>query len=243
MQIHRSAPLLLSLVVSVIALAQRPAVDGARVVIPVIVHAGGVHSEFRSDVFLFNRGTTHADLALTFTPSGADGTSHFIAAQQILAPGQLVELRDIVATLFHTTGSGALEISGDVGSIVARSTTYNLTSRGKLAQSVVPVSSEDAVGLAEKPLVLMPVASTSLARTNVGITETAGKAGVVRFRRGLGFFPGHTIEIPILPFSHHQFPVAIDLGVGSFSATVEVISGEARVVAYASMIEHHSGDP
>src|SRR5688500_17506701 len=89
----------------------------------------------------------------------------------------------------------------------------------------------------------MPVASTSLARTNVGITETAGKAGVVRFRRGLGFFPGHTIEIPILPFSHHQFPVAIDLGVGSFSATVEVISGEARVVAYASMIEHHSGDP
>lgn len=239
---HRIAPLLLSLVVSVIAQAQRPHADGASVVIPVIVHAGGVHSEFRSDVFLLNRGTTFADLSLTFTPSGADGTSQFIAAQQILAPGQLVELRDIVATLFHTTGSGALEIGGDAGSVIARSTTYNLTSRGKLAQSVVPVSSEDTTGLDEQPLQLMPVASTELARTNIGITETAGKAGVVRIKRGSGFF-GHTIEIPILPFSHQQFPVSMEQFVNTFSASVEVVSGEARVVAYASMIEHHSGDP
>ncbi|MFL6246990.1 MAG: hypothetical protein ACJ74H_13250 [Thermoanaerobaculia bacterium] len=243
MRNHRFAPLLLSLAVSVLALAQRPNPQGAHVVIPVVAHAGGIHSEFRSDVFLFNRGETFADLSLTFTPSGADGTSQFVTAQQILAPGQLVELQDVVATLFHTTGSGALEIGGDIGSILTRSTTYNPTPHGRLAQSVVPVSSEDAIGLGEKPLVVMPVASTEVSRTNLGITETAGKAGVVRVTRGFGFLAGHTIEIPILPYSHVQFPAAMDVSANTFSASVDVIGGEARVVAYASMIEHHSGDP
>lgn len=208
-----------------------------------VVHAGGVQSQFRSDVFLFNGGTTFADLSLTFTPSGADGTSQFIAKQQILSPGHVVELEDIVATLFETSGSGALEISGDVASIVARSTTYNLTPRGKVGQSVIPVSDEDATGVDEEPLLLMPVEENDRTRTNIGITETAGKAGVARIRVGSGFFSPKAFEIPILPYSHRQVPIAFVSSFGAPGASVEVISGDARVVAYASIIENRSGDP
>lgn len=237
------APLLLSLAVSLIAQAQRPNPQGDRIVIPVVVHAGGIQSQFRSDVFLFNGGTTFADLSLTFTPSGADGTSQFIAERQILSPGNVIAFEDVVASLFKTSGSGALEISGDVASIVARSTTYNLTARGKVGQSVIPVSDEDSTGIDEKPLLLMPVAEDRRTRTNIGITETAGKAGVVRIRIGTGFFSPEAYEIPILPYSHQQVPVAFKVGFGAPGASVEVIGGDARVVAYASIIENRSGDP
>lgn len=243
MQIHRTLPLSLALAVSLIAQGQRPHPEGSRLIVPVVVHAGGIHSEFRSDVFLFNRGLTFADLSLTFTPSGADGTSQFIAAQQILAPGHMVAFQDVVATLFHTTGSGALEISGDVATILARSTTYNVTARGKVGQSVIAVSADDAIGIDEQPLVLMPLGEPGVARTNIGITETAGKSGIAKVRFGTGFFPGETIEIPILPFSHRQVPITITSVIGSVGAAVEVISGDARVVAYASIIENRSGDP
>ena len=128
-------------------------------------------------------------------------------------------------------------------SIVARSTTYNVTSRGKVAQSVVVVSDEDSAGIDELPLLLMPISKEDQTRTNVGITETAGKPGVVKIRIGSGFFPGESIEIPILPFSHRQVPLTIGNRFFSQSASVEVIGGEARVVAYASIIENLSGDP
>ena len=240
---HRVLPSLLSLVISLTALAQRPNPDGDRLFVPVVVHAGGIASQFRSDVFLFNRGETDADLSLTFTPSAADGTSQFMTVRRFLPPGNLVAFEDIVASLFETTGSGALEISGDVESIVARSTTYNVTSRGKVAQSVVVVSDEDATGIDGNPLMLMPLSESDRTRTNIGVTETAGKAGVVKIRIGSGFFPGEAIEIPILPFSHRQIPVTIDNLFFSRGASVEVIGGEARVVAYASIIENLSGDP
>jgi hypothetical protein len=243
MHIHRIAPALLSLLVVLTVQAQRPNPGGDRLTVPVVVHAGGIASEFRSDVFLFNRGETDADLSLTFTPSGADGTSQFMTVRRFLPPGNLVAYEDIVASLFETTGSGALEISGDVESIVARSTTYNVTSRGKVAQSVVVVSNEDAIGIDESPLFLMPISKEDQTRTNVGISETAGKSGVVKIRIGAGLFPGESIEIPILPFSHRQVPLTIGNRFFSRSASVEVISGEARVAAYASIIENLSGDP
>jgi hypothetical protein len=240
---HRVLPSLLSLVVSLVVQAQRPNPQGDRLFVPVVVHAGGIASQFRSDVFLFNRGETDAGLSLTFTPSGTDGTSQFTTVRRFLPPGNLVTYEDIVASLFETTGSGALEISGDVESIVARSTTYNVTSRGKVAQSVVVVSDEDATGIEETPLLLTPLSHAEHTRMNIGISETAGKSGVVRIRIGAGFFPGQAIEIPILPFSHRQVPVSNEESIFSQGASVKVISGDARVVAYASIIENVSGDP
>ena len=96
---HRVVPSLLLLVISLTALAQRPNPDGDRLFVPVVVHAGGIASQFRSDVFLFNRGEAGADLSLTFTPSGTDGTSQFKTVRRFLPPGNLVTYEDIVASL------------------------------------------------------------------------------------------------------------------------------------------------
>jgi hypothetical protein len=242
---HRLLPLLLTLALSFGALAQRPQhPGGSRAFIPVVVHGGGIDSQFRSDVFLFNRGTTDADISLIFTPSAADGRSQFVAVQRFLQPNQMIELEDIVATLFERTGSGSLEISSNSMSLVARSTTYNVKPRGKVGQSVVVATENDATGLDDDPLFLMPVEQTGWWRTNIGFSETAGQSGVVKVTIYSAFTRIESFDIPILPYSHVQIPVKTTDGFsGVRSAAVEVISGGARVVPYASLVENLSGDP
>lgn len=241
----RMLPLLLTIVIAFGASAQRPQhPGGSRAFVPVIVHAGGIDSQFRSDVFLFNRGTTDAKVNLIFTPTGANGTSQFNAVQRIVAPMQVVELKDLVATQFATTGSGSLEINTDSISLIARSTTYNVRARGNVAQSVVVATENDATGLDEEPLFLMPVEDREEWRTNIGFSETAGQSGVVRITMYSAVGPLDTRELTVLPYSHVQIPLQ---GNGPFfyvnAASVEVTSGGARVVPYASLVQNQSGDP
>lgn len=238
----RRIALLLSLVIASSALAERPR-GAQRMFVPVVVHAGGINSEFRSDLFLFNRGTNANDVTLIFTRSGSDGTSEFLSAQQVVAPGQTIALEDIVASVFHTTGSGALELTGDLASIVARSTTYNVTENGKVAQSVYVMRESDAIGAGDEPLFLTPVTDIGWARTNIGLSEIAGRAGTVKVTIYSSFAALESVEIPILSHSHVQIPVTRTGYFETTFAAVEVIGGDARVIPYASVVNNHSGDP
>jgi len=239
---RRSVLVLVTLMMSLSMFAERPR-GAQRMFVPVIVHAGGINSEFRSDVFLFNRGTSATEVTLIFTRSGTDGMSEFLSTQQMVAPEQTVALEDIVASVFHTTGSGTLELTGDLASIVARSTTYNVTADGKVAQSVYVIRESDATGAGDTPLFLMPVTDIGYARTNIGITEIAGRAGTVKVTIYSAFAALESIEIPILPHSHVQIPVTRTGYFETTFAAVEVIGGDARVLPYASVVNNHSGDP
>lgn len=238
----RRIALLLSLVIASSAFAERPR-GAQRMFVPVVVHAGGINSEFRSDLFLFNRGTSATEVTLIFTRSGTDGTSQFLSAQQVVAPGQTIALEDIVASVFHTTGSGALELTGDLASIVARSTTYNVTENGKVAQSVYVMRESDAIGANDTPSFLTPVTDIGWARTNIGLSEIAGHAGTIKITIYSSFAALESAEIPILPHSHVQIPVTRTGYFETTFAAVEVIGGDARVLPYASVVDNHSGDP
>src|SRR5207237_6618630 len=74
--------------------------------IPAVAHAAGVNgTTFVSDVHLFNRSTTRdANVTLVFTPSGADGTQSFGAMKLTIRPQETVELDDVVAQTFRTSG-------------------------------------------------------------------------------------------------------------------------------------------
>ncbi|MDP9191813.1 MAG: proprotein convertase P-domain-containing protein [Acidobacteriota bacterium] len=204
-----------------VPLSERPRGEHAQM-IPVVAHLFGVGAtHFASDVRIANPATERVTATLIFTRSGEDGRTSFAAMKAILAPGQTLAFDDIVATAFHTAGSGSLEILGDV---IVMSRTYAETAGGTLGQQVPPV--RDSTALGEAPIAIAPLPEER-SRYNIGVTEIGGASGMVMIGAR---------RIELQPFSHVQFPAD-----GTF-VTVSVIEGEARVAAYGSQV-NEIGDP
>ena len=105
--------------------------------IPVVTRVYGVGmTRFASDVRIANPSNERREATVLFTPSGADGTIEFAAMHVTLEPGQTVGFEDVVASAFATSGSGSLEVLGDV---VVMSRTYAVRDGGTMGQQVPPV--------------------------------------------------------------------------------------------------------
>ncbi len=199
----------------------RPGSEASQM-IPVVAHVFGVGAtRFVSDLRITGRTPAAQTVTLIFTRSGEDGRTSFSTFRAQLAPGQTLAFDDVVDSVFHTAGSGSLEVLGDV---IVMSRTYADRGDGTLGQQVPPVGDTTAFG--ENPLGLAPLPEERT-RYNIGLTETGGAAGVVMVGAR---------QIELQPFSHVQF--ARD----SSFAEVRVISGEARVAAYVSQV-NEIGDP
>ncbi|HYC88139.1 MAG TPA: proprotein convertase P-domain-containing protein [Thermoanaerobaculia bacterium] len=192
----------------------RPA-DARREMIPVVAHLFGQAGAYVSDVRLLNRTSRVQIATLTFTPSTKNGREEFRTIRFFVDIGQTLVLDDIVSRVFHTTGSGTLEILGDV---TAMSRTYLVTPNGTYGQDVPPGLEATALGL--PPLLVAPFPEEG-ARYNLGISETAGARGTVRVAGR---------DVVIEPFSHVQFPVGSDL------QEIRVVEGTASIVAYLSQV-------
>jgi subtilisin-like proprotein convertase family protein len=206
--------------------------------IPVVGNLYGIGAaRFISDLRIANPGSATETATLVFTRSGADGLVDFAAAAVVVGAGQTVAFDNVVDSLFHTVGSGSLEILGDV---VVMSRTYTETGHGTLGQQVPP-RLETITGptndIDPGPPLFVAALDIEGHRWNLGVTETAGGSGVVRLEevRG-GPAPEESLDLPILPFSQLQIPVSWR------SARIRVISGDAVVVAYLSQVDNLTGD-
>jgi subtilisin-like proprotein convertase family protein len=194
--------------------------------IPVVAHRPGANDTmFRSDVRIANPGSTPATTTLVFTPSDHDGSRTFSAIRVDIDAGRTVSFDDVVSSAFGMTGSGSLEVLGDV---VIASRTYHTDARGTLGQQVPPVT--DSTMFDEPPL---HVAGLDVAgeRFNLGITEIAGGSGTVRITT-----PATEVELEIHPWSHFQIAVEVP------DAKLEVVSGTARIGGYLSQVDNATGD-
>lgn len=176
--------------------------------IPVVARVFGEQGTWTSELRIANPSTTSRTATLIFTPSGANGLERFAAVDVVVPPGHTLVFDDVVDRLFHTAGSGSLEVLGDVR-VISRTTNV-------LGQEVP--ATLDATFLGAPPLLVAPLPDPG-ARDNFGVTETDGARGTVRVGE-------RTFDIE--PFSHVQFPVGLEL------LEVRVVSGSARVVAYVS---------
>jgi subtilisin-like proprotein convertase family protein len=190
--------------------ASRPAA-AVRRIIPAVAHIAG----YVSDVRLLNRGTRTTTVTLIFTPSNADGTQAFAAMKVSIEPQQVVRIDDVLTQL-HLTGLGQLEIQSDTNDVIATSRT-SLGGVGEFVPAMPPAEATDHV--------IPHVEVDDAFRTNIGIAETSGHAGVVHI---------NDINVPILPFSHVQFPLTT-------AATTVRVSG-ANVIAYAAVVDNLSND-
>jgi subtilisin-like proprotein convertase family protein len=200
-------------------LTERPPHD---LTIPVVTHVYGVGAtRFASDLRISNPHSVPESATVVFTRSGKDGRTDFSAMNVRLGAGETAVFDDVVDSLFHTVGSGSLQV---LGFVLATSRTYADTVRGTFSQYVPPVRDTAELG-DDRPLALLPLPG-GFERYNIGLTEVAGFRGVV----AVG---GRRIEV--LPFSHVQFA-----GDDRF-AEVRVVEGQARVAAYVSQVTE-SGD-
>lgn len=194
-------------------LADRPRSD-RRQMIPVVAHVFGAGATtYVSNVDLANVTSTPQTATLIFTRSGANGLDDFSAVDVHLEPGHSASFDDIVSGLFFTTGSGSLEVLGEV-----RATSRLENERG-LGQEIPPGRFSfrfDLHGLEEPN-----------ARYNVGITEARGIATRV-------VVDGR--EIVLQPFSHVQFPadanvvVTSELPILAYLSQVDTASGDAMFI-------------
>jgi uncharacterized repeat protein (TIGR01451 family) len=241
-------------------------------IIPAVAHVDGVGAKWRTDARLVNLGLTPERYFLNFTSSQEDGTRTGKSAEIRLAPGQTTALDDMVkhwyglGSIAGEGATGVLEIrpltpTAKTGSAlvtrslnsVASSRTYAKSGLATMGQFIPALPFSVFVGSRqpEQPqtvLSLQQLAQTSDFRTNLGLVEASGNPASVEIR----FFDAAGASLVNIPVSlqageHRQFNQILaqngftNVPVGR--AEVEVMSGEGRITAYASVVDNATSDP
>src|SRR6185503_1749923 len=101
------------------------------------------------------------------------------AIKLVIGPKQVIALNDIVRVTMKSSGLGAFEIQGDVAELVVTSRTYTADARGTFGQFVAGVNTSVAIG-GVRSATVTHLRNDAEFRSNVGFTEVAGEAGIVR---------------------------------------------------------------
>ncbi|HEX6087862.1 MAG TPA: hypothetical protein VF266_25240, partial [Thermoanaerobaculia bacterium] len=235
-------------------------------IIPAVAHAGGINSQFQSDVRVSNTSAQAIEYLLTFTPSGDSGIAEGQQTQFTIEPGRTIALDDILKSWFGTgNGSaiGTLEIRpltqtaastsssafAGLANLVtfASSRTFNVTANGTFGQYIPAIPFANFVGR-DRLLSLQQIAQSSRYRTNLGIVEGSGNPAALLVRV-FGENGQYLTEFNVnLRGGQHlqlnsflQREGISDLNDGRVE--IEVLSGDGLVTAYASVLDNQTSDP
>jgi PKD repeat protein len=191
-----------------------------------------------------------SDLALVNTDVGApltidavylpDGRTDAYRKRLEVAPGALLQTRDLVAQLFGATnGTGSLRLDLSSPHVVAVARTYNDQPAGTAGFSNEALPAEAALLDGEKGVILQHWLPGY--RTNIGFTEIEGRSSEVTVSafNEAGVLQGQT-TFGVGPYGHTQINGhALFQGRGRIEVTVH----GGAVLAYASTIDGRTGDP
>ena len=218
---------------------------GGRVVIPAVGRSAGANNTFwRSDVTLFNPGTSSMSLAVRYLPAGSDNRS--VAPVTVtVGAGRTTVLADVLSWLGRQSGSGALDIrwSGAAGPVVT-SRTYTTTSNGgTFGQSIDPVSefSNDAYvpGLRSDFTYRSNVGFVNGGDATIGVTtQLLGSNGEVLAQGFVALPPRSQTQVAL----SSMFPSVNAQFLGSVTLKAHA-DGAPNLFAYGSIIDNVSGDP
>jgi len=243
----------LALVVAVPALAVTPAVD---VYLPSVGHAqgacpGGICSQWRTDVWIYNPASSSATVQISFLRRDTENTS--APSQTVtVAPGETKEYVDIISSLFNLDGVyGALRFVSNTAVVVTgRIYDENVVTNkgtGTAGQFFAGLSAQAAIGNGESTeLVGLAQDSAQLWRSNFGFVETAGASATLEVKRLDA--TGATLATKTYTLrarESKQYSIT-DIGgpLGSNQrVTVKVTAGSGRVLAFASRLDNRTGDP
>jgi len=228
-----------------------PAVDittirATRYVLAGVTDFTSQFTKFRSDVRIFNAGSSSVDATLTFYPE----TGGPIAKSLTIGAGKIAALNSIIANFFGVTNAGgSMTIdTATESSLVATARTYDEKVTGTVGQFIPGVTADDAIAKSDRPLQILQVEQSSRFRTNVGVAEVSGKPVTVEVTASLPDVL--TSPVITMQLQGNQFKqlnsVLKQMGLDNqFNAriSVKVISGDGKVTAYGSVVDNVSQDP
>ena len=206
------------------AMQQRPT-DRTKQIVPVVVRQAGAYGAFfMSDVRLSNPSGRATTATLVFTRTGEDGLRNFSAIRVFIAAGHTVVFDDVLAGAFYTSGSGTLEILGDV---IAVSRAYTRLPGGGTGGDRVQTDRYRA-SEPTKIVAPMPTEETGRWRTNLSVTNESETPADVFVRTD-----GLTRILKIPPFSNAMASTSLEL---------HEITSAVKFSAYIAQIDNISGD-
>jgi hypothetical protein len=225
--------------------AARPPRAAAQMVPVVASDRGQGGTRWRSDLRLANLGPVPAELRLEFRP-GAGGSGDLAIVELKVANGEVEAIHDVVEDLFglsDTAGSLRVVDPGGGGRILVSSRTANWTDGGSYGQFVPAVT----LGHTTSATVI-GVDTTQDRRANLGLCEVSGEAVTVGVRMydSLGRSLGRPSSVDLAPYQMYQINGVFDRLAATPGANARVTlvreDGEGAFVAYASVVDNHTGD-
>jgi len=242
-------------------------------IIPSTGHLDGINSRWASDVRILNTSLQTAHYQITFTPDdlsqGVKQTLIQTAAGSTTALDDVVKSWFGVGSLGESS-NGSLEIrpldnpaktgSDDAPSIsfttVASSRTYNASptsAAGTLGEFIPAILFQNFVGKAIDSshaatiLSLQQVAQSDAMRTNFGVMEASGQPASVL----ISVFDSSGNKLLDFPLAlaggqHAQlngFLAQNHISIPDGRIQAQVVGGDGKITAYASVIDNKSGDP
>jgi len=222
------------------------AADASKWVLPGVANIDNPVAHWRTDMRVFNYGSSVQPATLTFHPGGNGAPK---SVDVLLDPGAVLTLDDVLRTKFGLVNTGGVVHVTTPGfsSLVVTARTYNQTSTGTLGQFIPAVTPQEAVGTAGPTLHILQVEDSPRYRTNIGLAEVTGAPALVELQVILPdskFTP--TVQVPLAANEFRQFALLRDLALGNVynaRVTARVISGNGRVTAYGSVIDEQTQDP
>jgi len=213
-------------------------------ILPAVGRVPGVGGTYwRSDVTIYNPGSSPLALGVRFLAAGSDDRN--AASQSIfVGAGQTVVLADVLQRFNITTGNGALELSWSNGvSPIVTSRTYTpATTGGTYGQSIDPIA---AFG---SDMYVTGLRSDNSFRSNVGFVNDSDQPIAVSLT--LFASSGTPVAnglITLAPRSQAQSALSSifsDVAIATLgSVTVQAHSDSGAMFAYGSMVDNTSGDP
>jgi hypothetical protein len=205
------------------------------------------NGSFRTDARIFNPSTTKdIQIQAYYLPVGnIDNSSVQPLAPITVLKRQMVVYNDVVTSLFHSSGLGAIRLKSD-DDFVATQRIYAVVSSGSLGQFVGGV---DASNAKAKGVIIQLSASPSAFRTNVGVANPNATAANVTWRlydkNNTLVGSAHTMTLqPYGVVSPAGLTSYADGGAGAdLSDAWLSYASDQPIVAYGSVIDNGTTDP
>jgi hypothetical protein len=214
--------------------------------------AGQQGSEWYTRVWAHNPGSGEATVRISFMPRNQSNPTP-VQVTETIEPRAIGLYNDPITELFATSGFGALRFESDVP-IVVVARIFSEPPEGiahSVGQLFAAVPAAFAIGTGEMTTLLggwqtNPV-ETSYYRYNYGLVETVGAAAAVEVRV-YNYHGGERVRetITVQPHEVRQWNLSRllpDASAWAVYLELEVLSGEGRIIAFASLIANQSNDP
>jgi hypothetical protein len=206
--------------------------------------AGSVGA-FRADVRIFNPADTDSTVTLVFVPVGNQNGAVFAHPVTVVIPKQqAVAWDDMVATVFHATGIGAVYLDGTTPLLIT-CRIYAQTANGTLGQGY---QAPRLSGLLTDG-VLLQLRSDASFRTNIGVANLQNAAATVTWTLYDG--QNHKVSEKTIRIENYGIIGPTNISAGFFFDATGADLTDARVsfhsdvpiAVYASVIDNATTDP